>query len=98
MSSSANDAIKSIPLQVLASDAVSLTPGAKQTGENKIARSPVKFDNAPILRKPEWIRVRIPSGNAVAKLKAKLRENRLSARKPRARTSTNASATAPPRS
>jgi lipoic acid synthetase len=77
VSASANDAVKSIPLQVLASDAT-LTPGAKQLGENKIARSPVQFDaNAPILRKPEWIRVRIPSGNAVQKLKAKLRENRL---------------------
>ena len=35
------------------------------------------FDQAPRLRKPDWIRVRIPPGNAVAKLKAKLRENRL---------------------
>ncbi|MEO7477612.1 MAG: lipoyl synthase [Lysobacteraceae bacterium] len=77
MSASATDAANSIPLQVLASDAT-LTPGAKQIGENKIGRSPVTFDpNAPVLRKPEWIRVRIPSGNAVAKLKAKLRENRL---------------------
>ena len=74
---SATDAANSIPLQVLASDSA-LTPGAKQVGENKIGRSPVTFDpNAPVLRKPEWIRVRIPSGNAVAKLKAKLRENRL---------------------
>jgi lipoic acid synthetase len=30
-----------------------------------------------VLRKPSWIRVRIPAGNAVARLKAKLRENRL---------------------
>src|SRR3546814_2524696 len=44
---------------------------------DKIARSPVQFADAPVLRKPSWIRVRIPSGNAVQKLKAKLRENRL---------------------
>src|SRR3546814_1434787 len=36
------------------------------------------FDaSAPVLRKPSWIRVRLPSGNAVQNLKAKLRENRL---------------------
>jgi lipoic acid synthetase len=46
-------------------------------GESKIARSPVTFAEAPLLRKPSWIRVRIPAGNAVAKLKAQLRENRL---------------------
>src|SRR3546814_8236693 len=35
------------------------------------------FDaSAPVLRKPSWIRVRLPSGNAVQNLKAKLRENR----------------------
>ena len=60
---------KSIPLLVV---------GEKQTGEHKIARSPVRFDAAqPVLRKPSWIRVRIPTGNAVAQLKARLRENRL---------------------
>jgi lipoic acid synthetase len=52
--------------------------GEKQVGESKIARSPVSFDPAaPILRKPSWIRVRIPSGNAVQQLKAKLRANAL---------------------
>ena len=67
MSSTAPE--KSIPLLVV---------GEKQTGERKIARSPVQFDSArPALRKPSWIRVRIPSGNAVAQLKARLRENRL---------------------
>ena len=54
-----------------------LEAGAKQLGESKIARSPVQFADAPVLRKPSWIRVRIPSGNAVAKLKSQLRENRL---------------------
>ena len=66
---------KSIPLQVLGSP---LVEGQKQLGGDKIDKSPVKFDEAaPILRKPSWIRVRIPSGNAVQKLKSKLRENRL---------------------
>jgi lipoyl synthase len=55
-----------------------LVVGEKLLGENKIARSPVQFDlAAPKLRKPEWIRVRLPAGNAVARLKAKLRENAL---------------------
>jgi lipoic acid synthetase len=49
----------------------------KQLGEDKIARSPVHFEPAPVLRKPSWIRVRLPSGNAVQQLKSKLRENRL---------------------
>ena len=72
--SSTESASKSIPLQVISS----LTEGVKQLGEEKIARSTVKFDeSAPVLRKPSWIRVRIPAGNAVAKLKAKLRENHL---------------------
>ena len=38
----------------------------KQVASDKIARSPVQFADAPVLRKPSWIRVRIPSGNAVA--------------------------------
>jgi lipoic acid synthetase len=68
-----------IPLQVVSSAPApaSLEAGAKQLGNDKIARSPVQFLDAPVLRKPSWIRVRIPSGNAVQQLKAKLRENRL---------------------
>jgi lipoic acid synthetase len=46
-------------------------------GGDKISRSPVQFAQAPVLRKPSWIRVRLPSDGAVAKLKAKLRGNRL---------------------
>ncbi len=67
---------KTIPLAVVGEPA-SLQPGAKQVAGDKIARSPVQFADAPVLRKPSWIRVRIPSGNSVALLKAKLRENRL---------------------
>src|SRR3546814_6556957 len=68
---------RSIPVQVVANPASALEAGAKQVAGDKIARSPVQFADAPVLRKPSWIRVRIPSGNAVQKLKAKLRENRL---------------------
>ena len=73
---------KSIPLTMLgdAADAapVLLAPGAKQKGGDKIARNPVTFDAAqPMLRKPSWIRVRIPSGNHVQQLKQKLRANSL---------------------
>jgi lipoic acid synthetase len=60
---------KAIPLTVVAPD--------KELGADKIARNRASFADAPVLRKPSWIRVRIPPGNAVAKLKAKLRENRL---------------------
>ena len=68
---------RTIPLAVLADAATSLEPGARQVADQKIGRSPVEFAEAPVLRKPSWIRVRIPSGNAVQALKAKLRENRL---------------------
>ena len=67
---------RTIPLTVVG-EAASLEPGARQVAGDKIARSPVQFAEAPVLRKPSWIRVRIPAGNAVANLKAKLRENRL---------------------
>ena len=69
---------RAIPLQVVSPPGTgALEPGAKQVAGDKIARSPVQFDDAPVLRKPSWIRVRIPSNNAVANLKAKLRKNRL---------------------
>src|SRR4029079_14626301 len=69
--------IKTIPLTVVDSASVDAVPIEKQLGEDKIARNRAAFADAPALRKPSWIRVRIPPGNAVAKLKAKLRENRL---------------------
>ena len=60
----------SIPLKIQA--------GKKMTGHAKTDRSRAGFDtNAPRLRKPDWIRVRIPAGNAVQKLKTKLRSNAL---------------------
>ncbi|MCC6593869.1 MAG: lipoyl synthase [Xanthomonadales bacterium] len=55
-----------------------LVVGEKQVGESKIARNPVTFDaDRPALRKPSWIRVRLPNNNSVDKLKAMLRASRL---------------------
>ena len=72
---------KIIPISIVADlppQAVDIQPGVKQLGEDKIARNRAGFDAAaPLLRKPPWIRVRIPPGNALAKLKSKLRANRL---------------------
>ena len=69
---------RSIPLQVVPAGArAPLETGAKQLAGDKIGRSPVEFVDAPVLRKPSWIRVRIPSNGAVAALKSKLRANRL---------------------
>jgi lipoic acid synthetase len=52
--------------------------GTKETGADKMARNTAQFDgDAPRLRKPSWIRVRLPSGNAVATLKSRLRERQL---------------------
>ncbi|HRA57869.1 MAG TPA: lipoyl synthase, partial [Thermomonas sp.] len=71
-----NTPSRNIPLAVV-DGAASLEPGVRQVADQKIARSPVQFADVPVLRKPSWIRVRIPSGNAVQALKSKLRENRL---------------------
>ena len=71
------NAPRNIPLSVVEDAAASLEPGAKQLAGDKIGRSPVSFEAAPVLRKPSWIRVRIPAGNAVQQLKSKLRANRL---------------------
>lgn len=51
---------------------------AKELGAAKMARNTAQFDaNAPVLRKPPWIRVRLPAGNAVGELKARLRDRKL---------------------
>jgi len=62
-------ASKSIPLIVV---------GEKQLGADKTSRNPVTFDaSRPLLRKPAWIRVRLPQSNAVERLKKNLRANSL---------------------
>ena len=63
--------IKTIPLAVVDSAST-----GRQFGEGKIARNRAAFAEAPLLRKPSWVRVRLPPGNAVARLKAKRRQDR----------------------
>jgi lipoyl synthase len=51
---------------------------SKQRGQEKLSRIPIKIEMTTVpLRKPEWIRIKLPSTSAVANLKAILRENRL---------------------
>jgi len=65
---------KVIPISVVAG----IPAGEKQVGNDKIALNRAGFDTTvPTLRKPSWIRVRLPQGNAVQQLKARLRENAL---------------------
>ena len=52
--------------------------GSKELGADKMSRNTASFDaDAPRLRKPSWIRVKLPSGNAVGALKSRLREREL---------------------
>lgn len=52
--------------------------GSRELGADKMSRNTARFDaDAPRLRKPGWIRVRLPAGNAVAELKSRLREREL---------------------
>jgi len=52
--------------------------GTRQVGADKLARNTARFDSdAPRLRKPPWIRVRLPAGNAVENLKQRLRSSDL---------------------
>lgn len=77
MSSTPANSPKTIPLNLIEAPP-SLVPGEKQLAQDKIARNPVTFDaSKPLLRKPDWIRVRLPSTNAVQELKTKLRQNAL---------------------
>lgn len=52
-------------------------PYEKQRGAAKMARIPIKIEAAEPLRKPEWIRIKLPTTPAVEHLKGMLRENRL---------------------
>jgi lipoic acid synthetase len=50
----------------------------KQRGKEKLARIPIKIEaSTNVLRKPDWIRIRIPTTPAVQDLKKILRENKL---------------------
>jgi len=63
-----------IPIRVTGSK----EPVTRELGADKMARNTAQFDpQAPRLRKPPWIRVRLPSGNAVQELKSRLRQREL---------------------
>lgn len=50
----------------------------KQRGADKLSRIPVKIEpSETLLRKPDWIRVKLPASPAVSDLKKLLRENNL---------------------
>ncbi|WP_339050474.1 lipoyl synthase [Rickettsiella endosymbiont of Xylota segnis] len=52
-------------------------PRQKQRGAEKMARIPIKIEPTVPLRKPDWIRIKLPTTTAVDQLKTMLRENRL---------------------
>ena len=54
-----------------------LAEGQALLGADKIAANRAAFAPAQTLRKPAWIRVRLPQGNAVQRLKSRLRESAL---------------------
>lgn len=54
------------------------TPETHQRNADKLSRIPVKVENSGTpIRKPDWIRIKLPAGNAVNKVKQALRENSL---------------------
>lgn len=56
-----------------------MTNQQKQRGEAKLAKIPIKIiqNSDPLPRKPDWIKIRVPTTPAVTQLKKILRENRL---------------------
>lgn len=50
---------------------------SKQRGAEKLARIPVKIEPSTPLKKPDWIRIRLPASPKVAELKQLLRDNKL---------------------
>lgn len=52
-------------------------PRQKQRGAEKMARIPIKIEPTVPLRKPDWIRIKLPTTAAVDQLKTMLRKNRL---------------------
>ncbi len=59
-------------------DSPSVKISEPQRGAEKIARIPIKIlkTNKP-LRKPDWIRIKVSTGNVVNNLKATLRKHHL---------------------
>ncbi len=52
-------------------------PGVKETGAAKTARIPIKIVPQPALRKPEWIRMKVPDSARFQEIKQILRDNQL---------------------
>ena len=54
------------------------TPQTHQRNADKLSRIPIKVEKPEtVLRKPDWIRIKLPSGDKVNQIKQSLRENRL---------------------
>lgn len=54
------------------------TPESHQRSAEKLAKIPIKVEpTEKALRKPEWIRIKIPAGDEVTRIKQLLRENNL---------------------
>src|SRR5664279_4976841 len=51
--------------------------GVKETSAAKTARIPIKIIPQPAMRKPEWIRMKVPDGPRFQEIKQILRENHL---------------------
>jgi len=51
--------------------------GVKQTSAEKVARIPIKIIPQPTMRKPEWIRMKVPDSARFQEIKQVLRENNL---------------------
>lgn len=54
------------------------TPETHQRNADKLARIPIKVEKPEtVLRKPDWIRIKLPTGDKINQVKQSLRENRL---------------------
>lgn len=51
--------------------------GVKETSAEKVARIPIKIIPQPIMRKPEWIRMKMPNSKRYQDIKQALRNNNL---------------------
>ncbi len=55
-----------------------LSPETHQRNADKLSRIPIKVEKPEtLLRKPDWIRIRVPAGDEVARIKKSLRANNL---------------------
>lgn len=54
------------------------TPDTHQRNQDKLARIPIKVEPSDnVLRKPDWIRIKLPASDRINQVKQSLRENRL---------------------